>query len=148
MPRALPRRRGPLDRSRYSPLSPSLSYIRAIYPVLYLRVARTKSEVASTWRSSSSKSSRRRAGGRTDGQTDRLGPLSSTPLFYCVVARGAINSRGFTVPWKSAKHPPANIIHGTRPLLHRVTFPRSSGGRNSTAEIESRKSPPIAAVIR
>lgn len=99
------------------PPFPPLSYVRAIYPVSTC-TSLTKSEVASTRHSSSSKSSRRRAaGGRSD-------PLSlSLRLFYCVVARSAINSRGFTVPWKNAKHPPANIIHGTRPLFRRVTLP-------------------------
>lgn len=118
-------------------LQPPLSYVRAIYPA-FTCVAHTKSEMASTWRSSSSKSSRRRAG----EWMDRL-PLPLTPWFYCVVARDAINSRGFTVPWKSAERPSANIIHGTRPLFLRVTFPicgriadgRIQLGRNRAEEI-------------
>lgn len=94
------------------PLQPPYHASAPFIPSLYLRVVHTKSEVAS----SSSKSSRRQAGGRTDFPF-----LSLSPCF--IVSLRAINSRGFTFPWKSAKHPPANIIHGTRPLFLRVTFP-------------------------
>lgn len=119
-----PSRRRPLYRSRYNPLS----YVCTIYPISTCVSLTLKAK----WRQARQKA---RAAERTDGRTD---PLPLTPGFI-VSLRGAINSRGFTVPWKSPKHPPANIIHGTRPLFLRVTFAvlrsRIAERENSTAEI-------------
>jgi len=121
----------------------TLSYVRAIYPVSTCASLAQKAK----WRERSVQARQKaHAGERTDGRTN-----GSLPLLLCFIVSlwAAINSRGFTVPWKSAKHPPANIIHGTRPLFRRVTFPRLWLYRqreNSAAAIESRKSPPIAAV--
>lgn len=76
-------------------------------PSLYLRVVHTKSEVASTRRSSSSKSSRRQAGERTD-----LPLFSLSPCF--IVSLRAINSRGFTFPWKRARNTRPRILFTAR----------------------------------
>lgn len=129
---------GPLDRSRYNPpYHTSAPFIPSL-PARRSHKKRSGVNVAFKLVKKLAPAS-----GRTDGQAPSPPPPPFSPLFYCVVARGAINSRGFTVPWKSAKHPPANIIHGTRPLFLRVTFPpfavvsptREFNGRNRVEDI-------------
>lgn len=84
-PRTHPRRRATRPISLQPPPPPTPIIRPRHLSRLYLRVARTKSQVASTRRSSPSKSSRRRAVGRTGPPSSFPSPLP--PLFYCRCAR-------------------------------------------------------------